>query len=67
MEYQRIINLLNDTTNESSKFKTRNWVEINDESQGTYNVSYQIKFKVSQWLGHTYVIIVMHTCILQKL
>ena len=32
---------------EPSKFRTRNWVEINDESQGTYNVRNQIEFKNS--------------------
>ena len=32
MEYQKIINLLDDTKNEPSKFKTRNWVDINHES-----------------------------------
>ena len=37
MEYQKIINLLDDTTNRPSKFRTRDWVEINDESQGVYN------------------------------
>ena len=36
MEYQKIINLLDDTTNQTSKFRTRNWVEINDESKGRY-------------------------------
>ena len=30
MEYQKMINLLNDTTNQLSKFRTTNWVEIND-------------------------------------
>ena len=33
MEYQKIINTLDDTTNQSSKFRKRNWVEINDESK----------------------------------
>ena len=37
MEYQKIINLLDDTTNRPSKFRTRDWVEINDESRGAYN------------------------------
>ena len=46
MEYQKIINLLDDTTNEPSKLRTRNWVEINDESRGTYNVSNQINLKL---------------------
>ena len=45
MEYQKIINLLYDTTNQPCEFKTRNWVEINDESRGTHNVSNQIIFK----------------------
>ena len=39
--------MLNNTQNESSKFRIRNWVEINDESQGTYNKRNQIKFKTS--------------------
>ena len=29
MEYQKIINLLEDTMNQPPKFGTRNWVEIN--------------------------------------
>ena len=37
MEYQKTINLLVNTPNQTSKFKRKNWVEINDESQGTYN------------------------------
>ena len=28
MEYQKTINLLHDTTNQPSKFRTRNWVEL---------------------------------------
>ena len=27
MEYQKIINLLENTPNQSSKFRTKNWVE----------------------------------------
>ena len=46
MEYQKIANLLDDNkSNQPSKFRTKNWVEINDESRGTYNVNSQIKFK----------------------
>ena len=45
MEYQEIINLLDNTSNQPSKFRTKNWVEINDDSQGTYNTNSQIKFK----------------------
>ena len=47
MEYQKIANLIDDTSNQPSKFKTKNWVEINDESRGTYNVGSQIKFKTT--------------------
>ena len=37
MEYQKIINLLNDIENQPSKFSTRSLVEINDESRLSYN------------------------------
>ena len=45
MEYQKIINLLDNTPNQPSKFKTKIWVETNDGSYGTYNTGTQIKFK----------------------
>ena len=47
MEYQKIANLLNTESNQPSKFRTRNWVEINDEARGTYSPNKQIKFKTS--------------------
>ena len=48
MEYQKIANLLDDNkSNQPSQFRTKNWVEINDESRGTYNVNSQIKFKTT--------------------
>ena len=47
MEYQKISNLLNGESNKPSKFRTRNWVEINDEARGTYSPNKQIKFKIS--------------------
>ena len=47
MEYQKIANLIVDTSNQPSKFRTKNWVEINDESRGAYNVNSQIKFKTT--------------------
>ena len=34
MEYQKIIHLLGNAPTQPSKFNTRNWVEINDESPG---------------------------------
>ena len=47
MEYQKITNLLDDSSNKTSKFRTKNWVEINDKSRGTYNDDKQIKFKTT--------------------
>ena len=48
MEYQKIANFIDyNTLNQQSKFRTRNWVEINDESRGAYNVNSQIKFKTT--------------------
>ena len=47
MEYQKIINLLDSTQNQPTKFRTKNWVEINDNSRGTHNTNTQIKFKTS--------------------
>ena len=32
MEYQRIANLIDDASNPPSKFRTKNWLEINDYS-----------------------------------
>ena len=39
--------MVDDTSNQPSKFRTKYWVEINDESRGTYNVNSQIKFKTT--------------------
>ena len=47
MEYQKIINLLDNTPNQPTKFRTKNWIEINDDSHGMYNTNSQIKFKTS--------------------
>ena len=48
-----MINLLDNTPNQltkfkwlqSTKFRSKYWVEINDKSRGTYNTNSQIKFK----------------------
>ena len=52
MEYQKIANLLDNgvavnASNQSSKFRTKNWVEMNDESRGRYTTGSDIKFKTS--------------------
>ena len=36
METQKIVNLLNDSDDESSKFATRKWYIINDQNKGQY-------------------------------
>ena len=46
MEYQKIANLLDNASNQPSRFRTRNWVEINDASRGTYTNA-DIKFKTT--------------------
>ena len=55
MEYQNIINLLDNTSNHPSKIWTKNWVEINDDPRGTYNKD----LKLQCW-SQVYVIIAMH-------
>ena len=46
-EHQKITNLLDNASNQLSKFRTKNWVEINDDKRGVYNVNSQIKFKTA--------------------
>ena len=59
MEYQKIANWLDSASNQPCKFRTRNWVEINYESRGTYT-SNEIKFKTTMQ-GLIYAIMLMHT------
>ena len=47
MEYQKIANLLDDESNQPSKFRTRNWVEIDDDVRGEYSPNKQIRFKTA--------------------
>ena len=47
MGYQKITNLLNDESNKPSKFRTKNWVEINNYVRGAYSADIQIRFKTS--------------------
>ena len=47
MEYQKISNLLDGTSNKPSKFRTKNWVEINDDIRGAYSPNKQIRFKTA--------------------
>ena len=44
METQNIINLLSGSNNQDSKFATKKWYVINDESKGNYSQENVIKF-----------------------
>ena len=43
--------MLDNTSNQPSKFRRKNWVEINDESKGTYSL---INFKTSMLMSSLY-------------
>ena len=43
MEYQKVISLLENISNQPSNFRTKKWVKINDDSRGTYNTNNQIR------------------------
>ena len=47
METQKIINLLNNSESEYSKFLTKKWYVIDSESKGNYSHDHQIKFLTS--------------------
>ena len=47
MEYQKIIDLLENTPNQPTKFRTKNWVEMNDDACWTRNTNSQMKLKNS--------------------
>ena len=46
MEYQKIANLLDNASSQQSRFRVRNWVEVNDDSRGTYTNA-DIKYKTT--------------------
>ena len=47
METQKIVNLLNGSDNENSKFATKKWYVIDSESKGNYLDENEIKFLTS--------------------
>ena len=53
MEYQKISNFLDNASNQPSKFRARNRVELNDESRGTYTGN-DIKFKTEMLRSNLY-------------
>ena len=54
MEYQKILSLLDNTPDQPSKFRTKNWVETNDESKQPYNTDNDIKFKTTMLRSSLY-------------
>ena len=65
MKYKKKTNLIDGASNQPCKFRTKNWVEINDESRGTYNVNSQVEFK-STMLKSSFAIVVMHISLLKE-
>ena len=47
MEYQKLINLLDNTSNELPMFRTKIWIELNDQSRGEYNTNSGTRFKTT--------------------
>ena len=47
METQKIVNLLNGSDNQNSKFATKKWYSIDSESKGNYLPNNEIKFLTS--------------------
>ena len=45
MEYQRITNLLGNTSDKVPRFIIKKWIEVYDQSGGGYNTNKQIRFK----------------------
>ena len=45
--YQKLINLLKNTSDQPSKIRANVWVEINDDVHGTYDTNSQVKFKTT--------------------
>ena len=44
METQNIVNLLNSSDNENTKFATKKWYVIDSDSKGNYSKDHPIKF-----------------------
>ena len=47
MEYQKVMNMLDNTSNQPSKVRTKDWVEITNDSRGTCNTGIETKFTSS--------------------
>ena len=54
MDCQKVINLLDKTPDQPSKFRTKNWVETNNKSWKTYDVNSEVKFKTTLLQSNLY-------------
>ena len=66
MKYQKIINLLDTTSDNVPKFITKKWVEVHDQSNKIYNTNKQIRFK-HQCNNQIYAITAMHIFLSREL
>ena len=47
MEYKKTINLLENTPNRPSKFRTKICVDMNDNVRGKYNINIQTEYNIA--------------------
>ena len=61
MEFQKIVNFLNTTSNDKDlpRFVTKKRIKVYDQSEGNYNAKKEIRIKTLM-LRSVYVIILMH-------
>ena len=58
MEIQKIINLLNDSSNGESKFATKKWYVIDSQTaKGNYKQGNTIKFEQSLWYSESFILV----------
>ena len=59
METQKIVNLLNDIDNKNSKFATKKWYVIDNESKGNYSHKNPVKFLTIIYKMHNRLLLMM--------
>ena len=69
MEYQKIINLLDTTSDNIPRFISKKWIEVHNQSGKPYSIKKQIRFKTSTIIcyNQTYLITVMHILLSKEL
>ena len=64
----KIAIFLDNALNKPSKFKTKNWLEVNDEARGEYSSDKLIRFKIAMLRSSNAVMItVMHIYFLKEM